>query len=216
MQANRRGAIVGLLFLGLILTGSFTALVARHVELKRLGGTEIGAKAPMVLLNDWRGRPASLAQLTGHVIVAYVCQFNDHACEQADPYFAQLAKTWVGDDRVRFVRIYQPAANQSIDELCQAVRVEQRVAQHPFATLIGRQQAMLPLLGQCTLPQILVLDAVGRVSFRGLPGQGTREAELEDDLCRQSLAGLLGQPAIAAGEVAALTQAVGASTMRGR
>ncbi|NUN50740.1 MAG: thioredoxin family protein [Candidatus Brocadiae bacterium] len=124
-----------------------------------------GASAPPFRLPDPRGRQHSLADATGPVLVAFLCNhcpFVKHIREG----FAALAREAIG----RGVAVYGINSNDSVqhpDDAPDRMLDEIQDAGYAFPYLVDETQAVAIAYGAACTPDFFLFDAGKRLVYRG-------------------------------------------------
>jgi len=169
-------------------TVGIIALFTGAVGCATTGAT--GSGLDVANLQDLRGEPASLAE-TVRTSRATVLVWWSATCPCVKRYSDRIRALYerFAPEGVSFVAIASNA-----DDGPDVVAAAVADGQIPFTALLDPGASLADHFGVVSTPSVLVLDSAGAVRFRGWvdnerqPGQGGREAWLEDQLT-QMLAG---------------------------
>jgi len=158
---------VWLMSVGLLLVSLRPALAQEEA------GIRVGARAPVIQINDLDGKPVDLGQWIGHKPV--LLEFWATWCPNCEELLPRLKAAYVQwNDRVEFVGV-----NVTVNQTPEKVR--SYVAQHamPFRILYDDQGASVRAFDAPSTAFVVIVDASGTVVYTGLGGDQTFEAALQ-------------------------------------
>jgi peroxiredoxin len=175
-------ALIILSFASLLLTPRFQSIVTP---------AEVGAPAPEFALRDTDGRLVELDALRGRDIV--LCFTSSH-CPKSAAYndrIHALARKYAGDDRVSFFAI-----NVDHDATPVEVRVDAKVINRPFPTLLDeRGQVAARYVPKCS-PEMVVIDSAGMLRYRGPFDDNIAQGHVTQTICADTLRAILSDPTL--------------------
>ena len=193
MISVRRRAQLGLLATFIVLAASLATLVIMPRRSRPVAVADVGTVAPDFQLQDVDGRGVRLAQHRGqHAVVLF---FGSVDCPRTADYngrVQQLAQQYVSDARVKFYAIDISSRAQPIDR--QLLRLDPKVAQRGFPTLIDDHGAVARRYSALATPTFVVLDAHGVVRYRGPFDNNADVAFATHAFCAEALGDVLGSP----------------------
>jgi peroxiredoxin len=146
-----------------ILVMASAMAVLAHQALTRSHPTaEIGKAAPQFALPDTAGQTVSLADLRGRAVVLF---FGSDTCRVSRQYadrLAALARTYAGDDRVRFLAINSNTHAHAADPA--DLRL---VASDRIPTLLDPMADVARSFGATVTPTFCVIDSAGNLRYAG-------------------------------------------------
>ncbi len=191
MLSARRKAQLGLCSALLVLGLCFCALIAGTFFAEPIPFAEVGVDAPQFTLPNTDGANVQLSDFSGKTIV--LC-FGSTRCPKTNDYSARvasLARQYSADPRVQFI-----AVNVSSTPVDPAeVRVDARLTERNFPTLIDDRGRVADMFSAANTPQFVVIDSRGVVSYRGAFDDNTDPKRVTHEFCREVLASLIGSPA---------------------
>jgi thiol-disulfide isomerase/thioredoxin len=165
--AGIRGACAALVLGGVLCAAPLAAQEA---------GIAVGAKAPVVTVEDVDGKPVDLGQWIGKrpVVLEFWATWCAN-CEELEPTMREVHRRY--GDRVAFVGIAVPM-NQS------PRRVKLYAEKHalPLAPLYDREGAAIDAYQVPATSYVVVVDARGTVVYTGLGGKQDLAAAIEKAL----------------------------------
>jgi thiol-disulfide isomerase/thioredoxin len=146
---------------GLVL-GAATVLLAGTATAQTDAGIRVGARAPIVTVNDLDGKPVDLGQWIGRkpVVIEFWATWCSN-CEELLPRFREARK--VHGDRVEFIGV-NVTVNQTPD------RVRRYLADHdvPFRILYDDKGTSTRAYMAPATSYVVIVDQAGKVVYTGV------------------------------------------------
>ena len=157
-------ARIGLAASFMLVAVSMAALVLVPRYSRPVAVADIGTAAPDFQLRDTTGHDFSLANFRGQAVVLYFSSLDSSLCAEYNDRVEQLARRYGQDSRVKFLAVNR-CSGDAIDPLL--VRLDERVTQRSYPTLIDIKGLVASRYSANTLPYVVVVDPRGYVCYRG-------------------------------------------------
>jgi peroxiredoxin len=171
---------------------------------------DVGTAAPDFQLRDLSGRLVKLSDFRGQAVVLYFgslqymrsADLRSAGLRSADLGTAgyngrvhQLARRYAADERVQFLALNVTRPGEARVE-SEAVRRDAERTGRPFPTLLDDRGAVAARYSAtpAEIPMVVVIDARGRVSYRGPIDDDRDIAFATRSYCAEALRELLGAP----------------------
>lgn len=188
MLSPRRKAQLGLCTAVLTLGGFFAALVAGTFFSEPIPFADVGYSAPEFSLPNTEGTTMQLRDFRGKTVV--LC-FGSTRCPKTTDYNSRvgsLARQYSADPRVQFLAVN--VSTTSIDP--SEVRVDARLSDRSFPTLIDERARVAELFSAAHTPQFVVIDPQGVVSYHGDFDDNTDPKRVTRQFCADAIRSLIG------------------------
>ncbi len=152
--------------------GLISVLLARSAAAQDESGIAVGAKAPVVAVNDLDGKPVDLGQWVGKkpVLIEFWATWCPN-CEELLPRLREARKS-IGE-RVEFL-----AVNVTVNQTPERVRRYLQDHDVPFRILYDDQATSTRAYMAPATSYVVIVDAAGKVTYTGVGGDQQFEPAL--------------------------------------
>ncbi|MEO8031243.1 MAG: TlpA disulfide reductase family protein [Gemmatimonadota bacterium] len=157
----------------LALSAASIAVMAGHALVaQEEAGIRVGAKAPVIQVNDLAGKPVDLGQWIGKQAV--LIEFWATWCPNCEELLPRLKAAYSRySDQVEFLGV-----NVTVNQKPEQVRAYVAAHQMPFRILFDDQGASVRAFDAPATAFVVILDPAGTVIYTGLGGDQSFDAAL--------------------------------------